>query len=1089
MKCVSIILIICLFVGCIPCLAEENSTDLAETNLPVFSIGKIEAEDMALDGYDKVENEYASGGEIIECGVSNDIFKSASFRYSGESGKYSIVICYADLYYGASTRKLLINGEQISIWTGSKAPGVASWSGGKFTPEKNHFRTKVISNVQLNKDDIVTLVGKGDYRENGQFDYLVISKEEISSQTENVVFTDVRDTCNGKKDIYELEQLGVITGDGDRRFRPEDSIKVSEWIKMLAVILGYCKTTDTLDVALSVAEAYGLCENGVIAAPNSIVTVEKAKKFLTNAGCDTKELFDDCSCDKQVLSRADSAILLNKFRKIMDKTYGFSEPETETPLYDCDADGFVKTWATTGMAVDHVTTYTMEVKQNDLKGFEPDFAIPDNENFSQTLPNGMEFIPKSLGSNVFASEVCRGGESTRTANQLYYVFDLIANEDVKVNAVLHYRVGLYTVWCNGEKVAEQIWSYNPMQLTPMVLNLKKGVNRIFISVREKVALASLNGVGFQILNNRDKIKTTIPLDKTLVKNFYSGYEWLSSLKMTEDGNMIATATPSADVTVVIGTNQYRWPKYEKLFDFSRFGIDNPINISVLMDYGQCGMARNIELIKNVEFVRSGQTDIEAHRKEYIQKLYKKGNTGDFADVSRVTLKCYLDYELDATDEEDILSYCNIIDTIKDCGDFRVVNLLRLYMLYKDELKPEICEVIKKTLLNFWFDLEIGSENYESLNYSSLYLTANLWPDEMFGKRGKKGKELISEAESALDNFYTKLETYGFLEFQSSCYMTRTLSGIFNIYDFSNDAELKARAGKLLDLCYRYIAANSYGGICVGAMGRVYREVINVTQTGKQAFLSYVSPSSVQHYDLWQIFPITSQYEIPGDFEELVNGNVNVNFAQGGCDLVINKTKDYLLSGTNVPRLSYLPTNAEVDAYAPQKGETTKQHHLWDASIGTDCRTFVTHPGSSMDAQGQRPDYWYGEGSTPAIKQIGNMIAEVYNISEDDPIGFTHAYWTGDNFDEQKIEKNWLFARKENGYLALWCSSELIPHDDLLIDREYRAMGKKTAWICVASSKDESGSFEEFINSTKQKNPSFSIEDLVLMYDGKEILRY
>ncbi len=54
---------------------------------------------------------------------------------------------------------------------------------------------------------------------------------------------------------------------------------------------------------------------------------------------------------------------------------------------------------------------------------------------------------------------------------------------------------------------------------------------------------------------------------------------------------------------------------------------------------------------------------------------------------------------------------------------------------------------------------------------------------------------------------------------------------------------------------------------------------------------------------------------------------------------------------------------------------------------------------------------------PRSPAAGALIA-LYNLPEDDLLGFTHAFFPAYAFDEHVIAGDWAFARKDDGYLAL-----------------------------------------------------------------------
>ena len=135
----------------------------------------------------------------------------------------------------------------------------------------------------------------------------------------------------------------------------------------------------------------------------------------------------------------------------------------------------------------------------------------------------------------------------------------------------------------------------------------------------------------------------------------------------------------------------------------------------------------------------------------------------------------------------------------------------------------------------------------------------------------------------------------------------------------------------------------------------------------------------------------------------------------------------------------------------------------------------------------RPGYWFGNGILPALRQEGTVLAAIHQISDAHPIRFTHVFFPKAKFDSVEREGSWVFAQKDQGLLALWCSQELVAHDDELADCELRTYSSDHAFVCVVGSIKEEGSFEAFQNRMKALEPHYAQSTLTL--EGKPFLYY
>ncbi len=174
----------------------------------------------------------------------------------------------------------------------------------------------------------------------------------------------------------------------------------------------------------------------------------------------------------------------------------------------------------------------------------------------------------------------------------------------------------------------------------------------------------------------------------------------------------------------------------------------------------------------------------------------------------------------------------------------------------------------------------------------------------------------------------------------------------------------------------------------------------------------------------------------------------------------------------------------------RKGYGGDQQHIWQATLGPDAVCFTTHPAK---IEGVTPNYWAGSGLLPRAAQYKNLMIAIYNIEKIPalyvPIRhfFTHAWLPKDKFDEVIEKDGWIFARKDDGYLALYSQNPYFWNTESEVssrlrdaksgdfalrknaedvDREIIVPGAQNIWICQLGRKADDGSFEQFIDSHK-----------------------
>jgi hypothetical protein len=178
-----------------------------------------------------------------------------------------------------------------------------------------------------------------------------------------------------------------------------------------------------------------------------------------------------------------------------------------------------------------------------------------------------------------------------------------------------------------------------------------------------------------------------------------------------------------------------------------------------------------------------------------------------------------------------------------------------------------------------------------------------------------------------------------------------------------------------------------------------------------------------------------------------------------ADTVTYRTAHYMLSS--------------AQDYCP--GQPGHRQHIWQATLGPDAVVFVNHPPCISQDDARRPNFWAGNRVLPRVAQWQDVLVALYDLPDDDWLGFTHAYFPAHAFDEYRLDDGWAFARAGDGYLALTASQGL----DLVTRgpsayREIRSHGSPNVWFCHMGSAESDGSFDDFCHA---------VSDLALEVDG------
>ncbi len=160
-----------------------------------------------------------------------------------------------------------------------------------------------------------------------------------------------------------------------------------------------------------------------------------------------------------------------------------------------------------------------------------------------------------------------------------------------------------------------------------------------------------------------------------------------------------------------------------------------------------------------------------------------------------------------------------------------------------------------------------------------------------------------------------------------------------------------------------------------------------------------------------------------------------------------RTADYLLSC--------------AQDYRP--GKPGYQQHIWQATLGIDAVVFTTHPGAADEIS--RPNFWAGSGVMPRAAQHQNVLVCIYHTPPNDAFPFSHAYFPRAAFDEIVERDRWVFARKGDGYIALYSQTPLSWHadaDGAVV--EARADSPDNIWVCEMGRRADWGDFAAFVEA-------------------------
>ena len=698
---------------------------------------------------------------------------------------------------------------------------------------------------------------------------------------------------------------------------------------------------------------------------------------------------------------------------------------------------------------------------------------------------------------------------------------VVADEETEAEAILwtYMSTGVYL---NGSLVAETAHPvYKPIQSVRCSLHLKAGKNDLLFISDNLGVRDTRNMLAFQFVSGTEHISTTIPCQPEEYDAFSS---FLDGIRIGKGILLFPGPAPSG-VRVV---PDVRTVDYAVKIRADRTGTDVsglesfslPEGIEGCSVVTPAGLRRNFEFSERIVPERFPlRSSWESHFEDILSgiasvTMLDRGDHG----FSVFSLLARKRLGIEKGDELDLLR--NDIALIKrrgDCADFIVCGLLR-YM-HEYGIPAELSADVRDALLDFryWMTMKgtdgmcFWSENHSLMFWFSACDAGSFYPDDYFHRAGMTGRELHAYGERRVDEWLDDILENGYEEFLSSTYMCVTFAVLLNVYDYCAPS-LSVKAGKALDMMMRMLADSTFDGALIAPMGRVYRGVVYPFREPVASLLNAADEEAWSSYgEGWIAFMASSGYRFPEDIGKRMRFDLTARYLTGNAMVSIEKTDSYMLTAVLSPRTDdgrprWRNTffdegvDAEDNHFVKslnecfhgtscfQPGAYGYQQHMWSAALSASATVFVNHPGTTSEEAELRPGYWNGNGVMPAITAEKGMIAAIYSIPENHPVGFTHLYLPENRFSEVRKDGPWIFLAERNGYLAVWMSGKAERYDDVIAASELRLYDRKAAYAVFAGSSAEE-TLDAFIARCKARNIDFSRERMTLSIDGRTILTF
>jgi hypothetical protein len=189
-------------------------------------------------------------------------------------------------------------------------------------------------------------------------------------------------------------------------------------------------------------------------------------------------------------------------------------------------------------------------------------------------------------------------------------------------------------------------------------------------------------------------------------------------------------------------------------------------------------------------------------------------------------------------------------------------------LGRDQLTPEAKAAVREAWRTY-FPLRGDTENHWVMYYSTLYLMAQLWPDEP-GTRwfnGKSSSEITAEARAWLLHWMDLTTTIGQGEYDCTHYIGEYSIPMLYLATWAKDPAMRLRGRMMLDWVMADFAVETLHGIYVGSHARTDDTTVLEKWNGLSSFFGWLMLGNcppTASYGGWGIYfaVVAENYELP-----------------------------------------------------------------------------------------------------------------------------------------------------------------------------------------------------------------------------------
>jgi len=393
----------------------------------------------------------------------------------------------------------------------------------------------------------------------------------------------------------------------------------------------------------------------------------------------------------------------------------------------------------------------------------------------------------------------------------------------------------------------------------------------------------------------------------------------------------------------------------------------------------------------------------------------------------------------------------VIELMKDpgTGPFWMFPVVCVAYTGRDLLSPEARAAIRhawRTTMQIRGD----TENHWAMYYTSLYLMAELYPDEPAETwyTGKSSAENLAESRAYLISWMDLMTTVGQGEFNPTGYITEYAIPMLFLASWAKDPAMRQRGHMTLDWLFADLAENTLHGVLRGPNARTTDIPVMERWNDHASFYSWLlfgnTPPTASYGGFGLYFAVAARnYEVPEVIYRIAMDREG-DYVQRDLKRSRRRWRFSDVVFSPVYKTSYMRRDYAVGSYQGGAADPI-QTHVWDVTWavpdprGVHNAMFSNHPYSSPDqlqgwfptypelmipnlsAEGKpsydEPDKILGASPYEQVFQDLDTVVALYDIPPGIRYPQINGFFSKDLADFSVDKSGWIFARGGRAYLA------------------------------------------------------------------------